>query len=155
MIPVYQTIVDKGRGDCMRAALASLFHLDITQVPHFLLFKRAWHDVYVDFCWTMGYDYECTHHGKTRIRSYHLINGAVIAVVKSKTFENCHHAVLINKKGLVIHDPNPNQAWLNTNIIKTGQLIQWEEFKKRTIKQRFPTWDMNWKTRKENMGKPQ
>lgn len=42
MHKVYQTIVDKGRGDCMRAAIASMFELDILQVPHFLMFGNKY-----------------------------------------------------------------------------------------------------------------
>ena len=37
------------------------------------------------------------------------------AGVKSQTFENGHHAVVIDTKLNIIHDPNPNQLALQLN----------------------------------------
>jgi hypothetical protein len=36
MKPVYQTIVDPGRGDCWRACIASILELPIEEVPNFV-----------------------------------------------------------------------------------------------------------------------
>ena len=38
MKPIFQTITHDNRGDCHRAAVASIFDLEIEQVPHFRLF---------------------------------------------------------------------------------------------------------------------
>lgn len=33
---VFQTIVDRGNGNCMQAAVASLLNLELSDVPHFI-----------------------------------------------------------------------------------------------------------------------
>ena len=49
MIKVFQAVIDKDKGDCMRAAVASLFELGLFEVPNFI--------DYPDDEW---YGYECT-----------------------------------------------------------------------------------------------
>lgn len=57
MIPVNQTITDKGRGDCFRAAVASVLDLEILQVPHFILFEgHKWHMVFLRFIESLGWE---------------------------------------------------------------------------------------------------
>lgn len=56
MKPVDQVIVDKGVGDCMRAAIASLLELPLDAVPHFLINGSRWWDVMWYFLYV--YDYK-------------------------------------------------------------------------------------------------
>jgi len=54
--PVFQTIVDTENGDCTRAAVASMFELDITQVPNFVMFDDDWWTMLNCFLWGLGYE---------------------------------------------------------------------------------------------------
>lgn len=135
MKPVMQTIVrsDQGvgvPGDCLRAAVASMFELDIIQVPHFLMFGKRWYSAYHSFLWFLGYEL-CHYDYEGKFSRKDLINGCISASVKSKTFKNDTHAVLVNSVGRVLHDPNPNQAYKGLNILKTGDFVGWDVIKKR------------------------
>lgn len=129
MTPVFQSIVDKGRGDCMRAAVASLFDLELVQVPHFILFERYF-EVYWAFLRGIGYSYKgCGYPTGIKmghdIKHHGTIGGYVYGVVNSKTFPGVTHAVVLDENGVVVHDPNPNQKWLGINTIETGELQYW------------------------------
>lgn len=130
MIPVYQTVVERHKGDCLRACVASMFELKIEQVPHFVLYKN-WGHIMFHFYQGLGYNYQGTIFSETELpKRKHLINGAILAGVPSKTFKGAVHAVLINSRGKVIHDPNPNKKWLGINIIKSKKIIDWEKIEK-------------------------
>lgn len=127
MNKVFQRNVNKGDGDCVRAALSTLFGIqyedceplapDEHQAYNMLLFYRK-----------MGY-YEFSFY-RTNIQSEERgfpslaevlefdggINGLFYASVKSRTFDEGTHAVLIDKSGTVVHDPNPNQKCLGLGI---------------------------------------
>jgi hypothetical protein len=141
MKPVFQTIVAKGKGDCLRACVASMFELEIEQVPHFVLYKD-WFNVFYQFLRIVDCEFEGTAYAfdeddsdkKPHLPSRdNLINGSIIAGVRSKTYKDAYHAVIINCSGKVIHDPNPNKKWLGINIIKTKQLRDWYMLKKNTF----------------------
>lgn len=130
MKPVMQTITSKSRGDCLRAVIASLFELEIEQVPHFRLFQGRWFRVYSAFLDGIGYECIGTGHFKAKgytPRSEHLIDcnvgGYVEASVPSKNHEACTHAVVMDLDGLVVHDPHPGKAWEGINVIDSGDLI--------------------------------
>lgn len=126
MKKLYQTVVDPDKGDCMRAALASMFELDITQVPNFLLFGESeWFQVYWHFLLGIGYEYQGEMKPSQPIGKHDMINDCINASVCSRTFEGKYHEVLIDHTGLVIHDPNPNGLWLNESTIKSGDLVCW------------------------------
>ena len=62
MKPVYQTIIDKNKGNCMQAMYASLFELELEEVPNFSLWwnenppdDRHWSQVEWDFIKKQGY----------------------------------------------------------------------------------------------------
>ena len=140
MNPVDQTIVSKEDGDCTRACVASILDLTIEQVPHFLRFKATWFNHISGFFWTMGYKFEGTAYlykdGKSKKHCHSLwktpsIKGYFIATVPSKTFDNIGHSVIINKKGIVVHDPNPNKKWQNVNVRKSKDLECWMMWNKR------------------------
>jgi hypothetical protein len=131
MIQVNQTIVDRGRGDCLRAAVASLLDLEILQVPHFILFKDGWWNVFYHFLESIGYELHGTGYPKSHksaVADYPNVNGYVIATVPSKEFaefKDVTHAVVMSVDGLVVHDPQPNKAYQGINVIETGELISW------------------------------
>jgi hypothetical protein len=134
MKKVYQQIIEIGRGDCMRAAVASMLELEIDAVPHFMLHGDSWWTVYWGFFKSLGYDLvfvRTLRRGKFSREHLptrkDLVNSSIVAVVPSKTFSNVNHVVLINSKGRVIHDPNPNKKYLGENVIKNQVLLGWDK----------------------------
>ena len=55
MKKVFQTIVDKRHGNCMQAAVASLFDLELEEVPNFIELKEGNSGV-LNYFWEKGYD---------------------------------------------------------------------------------------------------
>lgn len=129
MIPVYQSITDQGRGDCMRAAVASMFHLELIQVPHFILFDEDWHLVFTYFIMAIGYEYQ-GENAPENLSQAQLVNDCLYASVPSRTFKTGSHAVLINRQGVVIHDPNPNRLWLGEDLMKIPETWYWKMIEK-------------------------
>ena len=117
MKKVFQTRVSKDNGNCAQAVIASLFNLVLEDVPDFVsnhhikpmaaeivrfLNKRGF---------KAGYAYSGSKIGKTLLEMTSTdsgVGGYFYAVVKSKTFDNGLHAVLVDKKLNIVHDPNPN-----------------------------------------------
>ena len=58
MKKVFQTIIDRGNGNCMQAAIASLFELPLEKVPHFISLGKDWWQTYCDFLQEQGYAFE-------------------------------------------------------------------------------------------------
>ena len=126
MKPVNQTIVSVEDGDCTRACLASILDLPIDAVPHFVRFGAGWFRIFSHFLMSLDYEFLGTGWVKSKDRPHgHIlsrsknIKGYVIASVPSKTFPNVGHSVIINLKGLVVHDPNPNKRWEGINVLKS------------------------------------
>ena len=144
MTPVDQTIVCAEKGDCMRAVVASLFNLELDQVPHFRLFDteenqgsyfRNWYKVMTGFFYSMGYEveYYLRSDKKKELEESHSIEGYFYAAVASKTFNNVRHAVVMDINGVVVHDPNPNKAWQDVNVLESGEVDGWYCCKKRNL----------------------
>jgi len=132
MIPVNQTIVSVVDGDCARASLASILELPIDAVPNFIRFGQGWFRIFSHFLMSLDYEFYGTGFVKSKDRpkgdilsKSPNVNGYVIASVPSKTFPDSGHSVVINLKGLVVHDPNPNKAWENINVLKTKNIQNW------------------------------
>jgi len=131
MKKVYQTIIDVGKGNCMQAAIASLFELELDDVPNF---KEEPNWVTSMFYFVQKYDYEIdgTFYNKTNgiwngtlmsryqnrfesINDMEGVNGYFYAVVYSPKYhmfaehpkDAPTHAVIIDKDFNVVHDPNP------------------------------------------------
>jgi hypothetical protein len=66
MKKVYQTIVDENMGNCMQAAIASLFNKNLEDVPNFIEFRDGWFKSMYEFLNKNGYDY----HGHLYNRNY-------------------------------------------------------------------------------------
>lgn len=130
MIKVYQTVVDIGKGNCMQAAIASMFELELSQVPNFILYdEHIWFNVFFSFLQGIGYEFEGTMHKDVSFYEHDMVNGCIYASVNSRTFKDKTHAVLINSAGRVIHDPNPNELWLGEHIKTDNKLINWYAIK--------------------------
>ena len=132
MKKVDQTIVDKGSGNCTTACLASLFEVGIDDLPNFITLGDGWFQVFWDTLKEYSCEYHGTgwlespdrHHGQILVESPN-IDGFVIASVESRTFKDVGHSVIMNLKGLVVHDPNPNKLWQYVNILESGDLRHW------------------------------
>jgi len=119
MKPVFQTIVDKGNGNCMQAVIASLFNLELYMVPNFIEFRNDTFTKLNDFLDDIGFKF---YYMRTEEYDVDLIkevtyfdrgiNGYFFGVIKSRTYQDATHAVVIDKDLNIIHDPNPNQKAL-------------------------------------------
>lgn len=141
MTPVFQTIFsdakDVNKGNCMQAAIASLFDLPLEDVPSFIKFD-SYYQPLKDFLLKRGYDYHGMFWNKNYTtlntpthecfneRRWHRpsiltpkklykepgVNGFFYAGVLSPGLFNWSnhmtHAVIIDKNYNVVHDPNPN-----------------------------------------------
>lgn len=123
MIPVFQTVVDKTKGNCMQAAMASLFEVELEKVPNFIEYEHWFHPFY-EFIKEQGAEYDgCLYNGDKvlkefkpeQIKNYPGINGFFYASVYSPKYydpntpegRNTTHAVIIDKDLNIVHDPNP------------------------------------------------
>lgn len=116
MKKIFQTIVDKGHGNCMQAAIASLFDLELEDVPNFIELKEGNGSV-LNFMFEKGFD-ACSINRNRHDTTEFLqkvakfdggLNGYLYATVPSQTFENIGHAVIVDLDLNIVHDPNPNQ----------------------------------------------
>ena len=126
MKKIQQTICDKEKGDCLRACVASLFNLNIEQVPHFILFDgRKWQQVFWGFLASIDIKYNGvrTISNGSVVQGIDCIDGLVIAGVNSLNIEGVTHAVLMNKDGLVVHDPSNDNSYEGINIIESKELL--------------------------------
>jgi len=126
MTPVMQTICDRGKGDCLRACVASLLELEIEQVPHFIRYNN-WHASFIYFLASFGIQFNGTGRlSKLRFPEVSdTISGLVIAVVPSLNFEKMTHVVLMDIRGNVVHDPSPKLSYNGHNIIESNTLSSW------------------------------
>ena len=150
MKKIYQTIVDINHGNCEQAVVASIFELQLDEVPNFIENKNKEFDkTLMGWLYKKGFS-PCSIY-KSRRGTEELkniakfdggYNGYFYASVPSQTFENITHAVVVDANLNIIHDPNPNQLALNllpedvVSIIvlkdmvigKTGKLYTKEEW---------------------------
>lgn len=141
MIKIYQTIIDKGHGNCMQAAIASLFEVPLETVPHFLEHGENWFSIMYEFINKQGYDFDGTLYNYNRwriinkregvptakglrnrfnkIKKMEGVKGYFYASVYSPKYYDPNekspttHAVIIDKNFNIVHDVNPN----NNNLI--------------------------------------
>jgi len=120
MKKVYQTIVDQKKGNCMQAVIASLFELELEEVPPFIEYGERWYEVFDQFLKERNCEFAYFNKGKKETIDFMRklaafdggINGFFYGVVASQTFPDTTHAVVIDKDLNIIHDPNPNQKAL-------------------------------------------
>jgi len=125
MKEVYQKEIDKDKGDCMRAAIASLFEKEYEDVPNFIENKNGYYEPLLEFLKTTDYQYEGVLHNPlnkkvlyfptfiSTLNKYNGVDGYFYASVYSPKFFDKNdsnpitHAVLIDKKFNIVYDPNP------------------------------------------------
>jgi len=131
MKPVFQTICDREKGDCLRACVASLLELEIEQVPHFIRYKN-WHAALHYFLAGFGIQFNGMRDlHKGRIPELEdTITGLYIAQVPSLNYKGGTHVVLMNNEGYVVHDPSlklkysQDRNLIHTKILKSWYLLQ-------------------------------
>lgn len=126
MKKAYQTTVDKNHGNCMQAAIASLFELELDQVPNFIEYKDTWTEkllavIRQNNCTFDGtlYNINCPHvkqqHDRfNEIKDMPGVKGYFYAGVLSPTYytsDNWNkqwttHAVIIDKQFNIVHPVN-------------------------------------------------
>ena len=130
MEKVYQRIVDPGKGDCMQAAIATLFKDKYENVPAFIEFGYDWWNKFIEYVESKGYKkatylynpiiFANTHpeYSLERLKEFNGVDGLFYATVCSPKYNplgelgGITHAVIIDKQFNVVHDPNP----ANVNI---------------------------------------
>lgn len=137
MKAVNQTIVDKGKGTCMQAVLASLFETEIDKTINIMEHPEdSWHIPFMEWLESnTKYEYRGVvnaHDEKEltfdALRSMYAVNGFFYGVVPSKNFKGVTHAVIIDRGGWIVHDPDPSKKWLGINAVETGELQYWYNF---------------------------
>jgi len=131
MKPVDQTklLERDGVGDCCRAAVATLLDMPLEKIPEFELFAHEQHIAVVSFIESLDYEYvgclsidDTNQHLLDRhvgIKGYHYASG------KSPRSEEIRHAVVINRKGEIVHDPHPSR----NGVLGTMDVLLFQPFK--------------------------
>ena len=119
MKKVFQTIIDPRKGNCMQAVFASVFELELDQVPNFIEMGEEWFSEIQEFVKTQGHKHVADlYNGNEVLEEFHIkqicnytgVNGLFIATVGSPKYYKSHgstHVVVVNKKLEIIHDPSP------------------------------------------------
>lgn len=97
-------------GDCVRAAVASIWGLSIEAVPHFVLY-RDWHTALRD--WLSDHDAQMDLVWNSRGYEKAMPDGPLLAFGMSPRGVS-HAVVWINGTG-VAHDPHPSRAGFGEN----------------------------------------
>jgi len=135
MKKIYQTIVDRGHGNCMQAVIASLLDMKLNDVPNFIECD-SWFKPLYELINKKGYSYQGMLHNKkyTILNSpsdecfnelkWHRqsimtpkklyreqgVNGLFYAGVLSPKYfswtDQTTHAVIIDRDYNIVHDPN-------------------------------------------------
>jgi hypothetical protein len=125
---IQQTDITQESGDCQRASVASLFGLELDQVPHFRLFPDdKWWDVFCSFIWELGYEVERFNEKFIDVKP--TVGHLLLADIKSNFGDGFAHAVIVDIDGIVIHDPLPGNPNNGRNII--NDLVCWYSIRKR------------------------
>jgi hypothetical protein len=120
MKKIFQEVVDKGFGDCVRATMASLFEMNLHDVPDFMkehtkenpqalqVMRFMESKGYPDTMYINPQPDETIEQFQKILAFDGGIDGLFYASVDSQTFEDTSHAVIINAKMEIVHDPNKN-----------------------------------------------
>lgn len=111
MIPVDQTILSTEdgtiHGNCFRACIASILHIDIDDIPKFeSMASGEWHIPFFNFLNANGYEFMGT--GKPK----GIYDGYIIAFGDSHRKYVTHGHSVIYKDGKMVHDPHPSRSGL-------------------------------------------
>lgn len=137
MIKVDQTVTDEKKGTCMQAVLSSLFEKPLSETINPMEYSETgWCLPFLEWIDNnTKYEYDGvvnSHDDKLQtlkaLSSMYAIDGFYYGVVPSKNFKNVTHAVIIDRTGVVRHDPNPDKKWQDINVVDSGDLIYWYIF---------------------------
>lgn len=141
MIKVDQNNVNKGNGNCMQAVLASLFEVNLSDAINVMDYPDpGWHIPFMEWVESVGYSYIGVMNSADKkdetysdLLNLESVRDHFYGVVPSRNFEGVTHAVVINRNGVVVHDPNPDRKWLGVDVVDSGDLIYWYLFEKRKM----------------------
>ena len=112
MKPVHQTTFGEHTGNRFQAVLASIFEIDIGQIPYFQAHKSAWYGKFSDWMieqyGLQPVDLEITDNPAWLWipRGYHVISGL-------SPRGDYYHSV-VGECGKMVHDPHPSGDGLRT-----------------------------------------
>jgi hypothetical protein len=102
--PVFQTVFDAIKGNCLQASLASALELSLEAVPD-LIQRDDWHEALNKWLReTYGVEVVCVPAGGWTPPGIHLTGG--------KGARGLEH-VVVSKDGAMIHDPHPKNGGLS------------------------------------------
>lgn len=138
MEPVFQeydSYSDDGKmkPDCLRACVASLFELHISQVPHFIMYPgdQTW-DIFNKFIWSLGYCWKDTcYKDQHDFNDTPSIDGYHIVCVRTGEKPKDTHTIIADSNGLIVHDPFDSEVWKGINILESDKLEWWAQIEKR------------------------
>ena len=107
MKPTFQTKMFKygQRGNCMRAALASVFEIGIDEIPSFEeMARNQWGDAFKQWLFEMGYTLVDT-------RADPLLDDFYLAIGSAGSKDTTH--CVVYRKGQLVHDPYPASELLD------------------------------------------
>ena len=106
MIRVKQTKLhsETQKGNCLAAALASLFELPLNKIPEFEEMGDSWSCNFITWLYTMGYEHTCIYDGLAP-KGYALASGI--------SDRGVNHMVIV-KDGVFVHDPHPSNTFIKS-----------------------------------------
>jgi len=117
MEPIKQTIFGKPNGNCLAACVASIFEVDLEEVPNFGEWKSYWIDELRKYCIEKHNMYPLilqpmTYDGKEKVKypGYYIASGPAARGL-------LHSVILFD--GKLAHDPHPD----NSGIKSVNDLI--------------------------------
>lgn len=138
MKKVYQTIVDKEKGNCMQAVVASLFEKDLEEVPNFINFGDDWYFELRHYLRTINEEYNPIFMYRKQGREKTLeeiakydggVDGYFWGSVPSQTYNDATtHAVVCDINLNIVHDPNPNQKALDVDSSEIIDILTLKKF---------------------------
>ncbi len=130
MTPVNQTDSTKERGNCQQACIATLFNLELEQVPNFRLFNDdVWWKVFCGFIWGLGF--EVIGYADDNRELTQTLDGYLMASIKTGYGDKYGHQIIIDVNGVIVHDPMPNNPCNGKNALKEKLLTDWYLITKR------------------------
>lgn len=109
MKPIHQTMLNNTNGNCLQACIASIFELDLDEVPNFMD-ADDWEKAYHEYLMNLGYYYLTfdikemkKDHPSFIPHGYHLIIGESPRSPEDDSYNHC----VVGYNGEIAHDPVP------------------------------------------------
>lgn len=108
MKPVYQTVFGSPGGNCMQAAVASIFELPLEQVPNFVENGDEWVEALVSFCAKYNLRPVFLSLEKREPGTNIGFSGGWWSVVTGKSPRGDYYHAVVAYNGSIVHDPHPD-----------------------------------------------